>query len=410
MTRVTATIEGTQKIKELVEKRFSSTTKFLESIKEKCSKQQYYNFLDQTRIEEEAADAIFQELDLLKKQYILSSHPLEYPDGCVSLSSYYYVERFPIESEAYKQIVRERSLIRIKAPNLMGKSSLVDRIIDYALLQDYKPVSLNLNTVPETTLIDIDKFLRWFSLSVTKAITKDNKLRDYWDVELFGSVQSCTDYFEEYLLTNIDCPLVLCLDNLDRLFQYPTVTKDFLEMLRDWYEKGNNISIWKKLRLVIAHSTTDYINQGINYSPFNVGFPLQLPKFNEIQVLDLAQRHQLDWKKEAEIEVLMAMVGGHPYLVRKAMFESSYHNIELKKMLKDADEGTGIYNDHLRRILTQLQKTPEVLEALKTVAKSSSPVNLEDFNKFKLRSMGLINQTGELVQPSCELYRKYFSK
>ena len=81
MTRVTATIEGTQKIKELVEKRFSSTTKFLESIKEKCSKQQYYNFLDQTRIEEEAADAIFQELDLLKKQYILSSHPLEYPDG-----------------------------------------------------------------------------------------------------------------------------------------------------------------------------------------------------------------------------------------------------------------------------------------------------------------------------------------
>ena len=278
------------------------------------------------------------------------------------------MERFPIESEAYKQIVREKSLIRIKAPNLMGKSSLVDRIIDYALLQDYKTVSLNLNTVPETTLIDIDKFLRWFSLSVTKAITKDNKLRDYWDVELFGSVQSCTDYFEEYLLTNIDCPLVLCLDNLDRLFQYPTVTKDFLEMLRDWYEKGNNISIWKKLRLVIAHSTTDYINQGINYSPFNVGFPLQLPKFNEIQVLDLAQRHQLDWKKEAEIEVLMAMVGGHPYLVRKAMFESSYHNIELKKLLKDADEGTGIYNDHLRRILTQLQKTPEVLEALKVIA------------------------------------------
>ena len=119
---------------------------------------------------------------------------------------------------------------------------------------------------------------------------------------------------------------------------------------------------------MIAHSTTDYINQGINYSPFNVGFPLQLPKFNEIQVLDLAQRHQLDWKKEAEIEVLMAMVGGHPYLVRKAMFESSYHNIELKKLLKDADEGTGIYNDHLRRILTQLQKTPEVLEALKVIA------------------------------------------
>ena len=44
------------------------------------------------------------------------------------------------------------------------------------------------------------------------------------------------------------------------------------------------------------------------------------------------------------------------------------NNIELKKLQKDADEGTGIYNDHLRRILTQLQKTPEVLEALKVIA------------------------------------------
>jgi hypothetical protein len=52
----------------------------------------------------------------------------------------------------------------------------------------------------------------------------------------------------------------------------------------------------------------------------NVGLPIELPEFDQAQVLDLARQHGWDWDESQGVD-LMAMVGGHPYLVRMALDE-----------------------------------------------------------------------------------------
>ncbi len=76
------------------------------------------------------------------------------------------------------------------------------------------------------------------------------------------------------------------------------------------------------------HSTEVYVPLDINQSPFNVGLSVELPEFNNNQILDLAQRHQLDWN-ETEVEKLMMLVGGHPFLVHLTLYHIANINVTL---------------------------------------------------------------------------------
>ncbi len=223
-----------------------------------------------------------------------------------------------------------------------------------------------------------------------------------------GAKVSCTTYFEEYLLSQLDNPLVLCLDDVDLLFPYPEIYEDFFGLLRSWYEKARSRKLWQKLRLFIAHSTDVYIRLNINQSPFNVGLPIELPEFTLEQVQELAKLHELEVNQY--IEYLMSMVGGHPYLLAQAFsYLKNNHNVSLEEILKQAPTDAGIYSNHLREHWLNLQQNPELAIAFKQVVTSNSPVQLEPISAYQLQSMGLLKLLGNQVEPRCNLYRQYFS-
>ncbi len=330
--------------------------------------------------------------------------------GQVPLDSPFYVERPPLELLCYETILQAGALIRIKAPKQMGKTSLMARILQQARAQELKTVTLSLQLADATVFTDLTRFLQWFCAIVTRSLGLPNQLAEYWD-DIFGSNYNCTDYFESYLLAEIDSPVVLTLDEVDVVFNYPEIATDFFGLLRAWYEKakyGDESSIiWQKLRLVVVHSTEVYIPLNINQSPFNVGLSVELPEFTREQVQDLANRHELDWTKE-QIEQLMALVGGNPYLVQVALHHISGENITLDQLLETAVDESGIYSDYLRQQLWNLKQYPELVSALTRVVMSQTPVELEPVQAFKLQSMGLV-QGQNRVMPSCNLYRQYFS-
>lgn len=80
---------------------------------------------------------------------------------------------------------------------------------------------------------------------VGRQLKLENQLNDYWDSDILGSNDNCTVYFEEYLLTEIDNPVVLALDNVDKIFVYTEVIEDFFGMLRSWHEKAKILEIWQ---------------------------------------------------------------------------------------------------------------------------------------------------------------------
>ncbi len=183
---------------------------------------------------------------------------------------------------------------------------------------------------------------------VSRQLKLENKLNEYWDTDILGSNDNCTVYFEEYLLVQTTTPIVLGLDEVDRIFPYTEVVEDFLGMLRSWHEKAKISDVWQKLRLVMAHSTEVYIPLDMNQSPFNAGVPVELLEFDSQQIHDLAGVHDLDWG-DVQLRELIWAIGGHPYLVRLAMYEVSCGKISLTQLLENSASESGIYSNHLRK-------------------------------------------------------------
>ena len=334
---------------------------------------------------------------------------LSFPEGAVAPDSPLYIERTGAEFLCYQTVLKPGSLIRIKAPKLMGKTSLLTRILHHATHHDYEVVYLDLRSIDRAILTDLDKFLRWLCLIVSRQLHLENQLPQYWDTDILGSNDNCTAYFEDYLLTAIAKPLVLGLDDVDRLFPYNEIVEDFLGLLRSWHEKGKVAAIWQNLRLVIAHSTEVYIPLDMNQSPFNAGIPIELKEFNQHQVQQLAQQYELDWT-EHQSSQLMQMVGGHPYLVQLAMYEISVGNTTLPQLLQSAPTEAGIFNHHLRRHLETLYQAPELAEMFRRVVLSSEPIELNSMQIYQMHSLGLVKRQDNYVIPSCNLYCEYFSR
>lgn len=350
----------------------------------------------------------FAQLELEDRQ--VTPMTLKLPRGQVCLTSNFYVERPPIESSCYQEIVQPGALIQIKGFRQMGKTSLMAKILNRAREKNYRTVTLSLQLADAKVFTNLDKFLKWFCACVAQSLLLPNNLADYWNNN-FGSNYNSTTYFEEYLLAEIASPLVVALDEVDRVFSYPEIANDFFSLLRAWYEKAKygdtNSNIWEKLRLVIVHSTEVYISTDNNQFPFNVGLLIDLPEFKVEQVKDLTHRYQLNWS-DVQLEQLWTMMGGHPYLVHLAMYHIAHKHITLKQLLQTATTEAGLYSDYLRRHLWNLEQHPELAVALCEVVNTNSSVKLQLALAFKLYSMGLVEMEGNNVKPRCNLYRQYF--
>lgn len=329
-----------------------------------------------------------------------------FPSGSVPLDSPFYIERSSIEEQIYQEISKPGALVRIKAPREMGKTSMLLRIMDYANRIGYRTVSLNLEQIDREILSDLKRFLRWLCANVSRQLQLEPKLDDYWDEDI-GSKVSCTLYVRSYLLKSIDSPLVLALDEVNEIFEHPQVAKDFLPLLRSWYEEAKRLPIWQKLRLIVVHSTEIYVPLQLNQSPFNVGLPIQLTEFSLDQVQHLAQHYGLNWTDGEQARLLTNMVGGHPALVHLALYHLSRGEV-MAQLLQNATICTGIYSHHLQRHLATLQAQPELAIALHKVMSATNPVPLEPILAYKLSSMGLIKLDNNQATPSCQLYRQYF--
>ena len=336
---------------------------------------------------------------------------LELPNTPVPLNSALYIERPPTESLAYEEIVKPGALIRIKAPKQMGKTSLVMKILAQARTRGYRTVRLNFLQAEDEIISNLERLLRWFCANVTLQLNLESLLDEYWDADL-GFKVSTTTYFQGYILNELDNPLVITLDEVNRLFYFPQVAREFLPLLRFWHEEANNIPVWQKLRLIVTHSTEICIKLNLNQSPFNVGLSLQLKEFDLEQAWELARRYGLDEKNSSigpeQIRSLVELVSGHPYLLNLAFYHLLVCGRDLEQMVREAATDTGIYRDHLRSHLVTLSKYPELTAVYKQIVESDKPLTVNSLTSYELESIGLVKLCKNKTTPLCELYRLYF--
>ncbi|HLP89852.1 MAG TPA: AAA-like domain-containing protein [Nostocaceae cyanobacterium] len=332
--------------------------------------------------------------------------------GPLALSSPFYIYRPPAEKLLLREIIQPGTLIRIRAPRQFGKTSLIGHGLSQAEENGFRSVVVSLQLADSTIFTSLNQFLQWLCVIVARSLNLPNRLDDFWN-PLFGSSYSCTEYFESYLLTVIDSPLLLVLDEVNIIFNYPNIATDFFGMLRAWYERSRHNTIgselWQKLRLVIVYSTEICLPLNVHQSPFNVGLLITLSPFTIEQVQELTIRYGLT-PAETYAKELVKLLAGNPYLTQLALFHLSQAKVTLNQLLETVTTPVSIFDSHLRQQLWYLEQHPELKAAMKQVVLTANGVELHPIHAFKLQGVGLIQFQNQFALPSCELYQSYFSQ
>lgn len=328
-------------------------------------------------------------------------------------NSDFYVERRNVESMCERTILQSGALIRIRAPQRMGKTLLLGKLLDSATKEGYQTAKLDLQLADSNTLADLNTFRRWLCDEVLYNLDPQPNVEEYGQAfkDLNGNL---TRFFQKYLLSNIESPLVLAIDSFEQLFKYPDIFREFCSYLRVWHDnakQGDRVGkIWRKLRVVLVYSTETYPELETNHSPFNVGVAIDLPDFDPSEVTTLAKRYQLyEQLGEDGLSKLMKLVGGHPYFIQQAFANLKSQQMSLEEILHLAPTNQGIYSDYLRQQLWILQHNPQLESAYKQVVMTNERVRLDTEIAFKLHSLGLVKFSENDCIPRYDLLRQYFS-
>lgn len=328
----------------------------------------------------------------------------EFPGGPVPLDSPYYIPHGQLQRQAIDEISQPGGLICIKAPRRMGKSSFALRLQHRATALGYRVLQIDLKQADEAVFSSIDRFLRWVCTVLSYQLDLPPILNDYWNADV-GSKVSCTIYLQQVLLKAVESPLVLLFKDVDRIFEYPVISGEFLPLLRSWHEEAKSHAGLQKLRFVLTYSTEIYVPLNLNQSPFNVGLPINLPKLAADDVRALGQVYNLG----GDVVVpLMELVGGHPYLIQLAFYHLWSGQCRLQDLLQRAT--TGVYANHLTRCLAYLQDQSALAAAFQQVIDADGGIRLALPIAKKLEGLGLI-EFDQFCQArsSCQLYQQFFA-
>jgi hypothetical protein len=179
-------------------------------------------------------------------------------------------------------------------------------------------------------------------------------------------------------------------------------------MLRSWHNNRATTPIWKRLDLVLVTSTEPYqLIENLNQSPFNVGQVIELHDFSVAQVAALVMRHGVQLG-EAQMQQLMELLGGHPYLVRRSLYLLASGQLSIEQLFATATEDRGPFGDHLRYHLFRMNDKPDLIAGMLQVIRRQTCQDERVF--FRLRGAGLVRRQRQTVVPRCGLYAAYFQE
>jgi len=329
---------------------------------------------------------------------------LEEPGGAVKLRDKFYIER-EADARLKREVVKSGTTTTIRAARQTGKSSLLARGVHHARENGGKVVHVDLECVESDHLASPDVFLHCLAQSIVRQLRVDaSEVEKAWRGSL-GPQGKLINLMEDYILPQCDGPIVLALDEADRLLE-TDFYQDFFALVRSWHNNRAFDERWNRLNIVIVISTEPYLLiPDANQSPFNVGLRLYLKDLDDAQVRDLNRRHGSP-VKERDFPQLMELLSGHPYLTRKALYTLVAEPMTWADLMRIAPTDQGPFSDHLRHNHWLLRDKPDLREALRQVVHYNHCDDEMAF--FRLLRAGLVKGSGDVCKCRCDLYRMYF--
>lgn len=343
--------------------------------------------------------------------------------GIVPLDSPLYLFRTADERcrQALTADRRERSsvpFIRIKGSSGMGKSSLLVQLRNFLEREENHVVGfVDFAEVTQDPAVfaDIDLLLKRFTQAIADSFSQSvptlnpPSLTKDWSNERSSGL-NCSNYLEKHIFGPIQQQKTLLIDGIDEILGHDKPQNPLLKLLRSWNEQRMKVVsqspiVWPSM--AIAYSTEPYPELGIKGSILqNVGLEVELPEFNAEDILTLASKYRLDWKKD-QVKQLMELIGGHPTLVNQALYKISQEGMSWAELESQATLQTGPFRDHLLNKFSIINENSDLKQCFDQILQGE-PCN-DDIAKFQLEKAGLIKINNEGVQVRFKLYQNYFS-
>jgi hypothetical protein len=337
------------------------------------------------------------------------SDPTEFlqPGGAVDVESRFYIQR-QADTDVWDGVNRHRGLVTLQGPRQTGKTSMMLRLyarvrepraplrpafIDFQALSKRRFESLT--TIWHAIVTEIDTQLKIGALDEAAWLPRANYDRNV------------TEYLERYVFARNDTPVLVCLDEVDKVFKTP-VRSDFFPAVRAFFNRGAIDPVWKKVHWLLSTSSEPrFFIDDLNQSPFNVGSRVTLGAFSLAETAEFARRYGFSLDT-GTTQRIVNYVGGRPYLVHQLLHHLAREPGREAALLDADSAGDGVFKDHLDPYLAKLQAQPELATAMKHVVAGGgcSDVRLAD----RLAAAGLIrtDAKGDWVC-ACDLYAAYLA-
>jgi hypothetical protein len=334
---------------------------------------------------------------------------LEPVGGAVPLDSGFYVMR-TTDEKFRAAITRQDSIVLVKGARQVGKTSLLARGLEQARRSGARVVLTDLQNISADSLQSLDKLCITFADCFADQLDLEALPTDVWKANR-GPVTNFEQYLRREVLLNVMDPIVWALDEVDRLFTCPFGSEIF-GLFRSWHNKRalDPGGSWRRLTLAIAYATEAHLFiTDLNQSPFNVGTRLLLEDFSFEQVDELNHLYRSPLKEKPEVARYFQLVSGHPYLVRRGLYEMVTKGLDLPALEAEADHDEGPFGDHLRRMSFSLSQDRDLCDVVRGLLRGKPCPTPESF--YRLRSAGLV--LGDSARDSrlrCQLYAAYFGR
>ncbi|WP_233271125.1 AAA-like domain-containing protein [Microcystis aeruginosa] len=317
------------------------------------------------------------------------------------------MKRPPLEENCLKVLQQEQSLLRIRAPHNSGKTRLVNWLVHHLKQDNYQPVIIDCEEEKATIDLSCEDLL----LSICRTITQELKINESL-LDKFWSrpgtpAQKTRRYLEEYVLQPSANPLVFVFEKFDTVLETETLGNEICGILRSWHERRS--PPWRKLRLIIIHSTEFYSNYDFYASPLiGVGYVASLSDFNAEQVLTFAQVNGINWTL-SDVHKVMNLVGGNPYLIKLILVKLQEGN-SLEKVLDDALQGREPFQSHFFLLMRYLKSNANLRNIFRQILqkKALTPAQMKGESVQFLERLGLIDKNHDTLEVRCNLYQVYF--
>ena len=344
----------------------------------------------------------------INAQTYLQGHRPEPPGGVVPIESRFYIER-SVDIELSEAIANQDSIILLKGARQTGKTSLLARGLKKAKDQGLKIIVTDFQKLNANSLKTIEAFYQGLGEIIANQLGLHIYPIDMWNPASAPNV-NFENYIKNEVLENTSQQVVWAMDEVDRLF-----TTDFgsevFGLFRSWFNERAYLSTpLEKMSLVIVYALEAHLFITDPYqSPFNVGTKLAVYDFYKSQVEELNIYHGKCLSTPEEFEEFYKLVGGHPYLVRRGLYEIFTKRSSFDEFINKADRDEGAYGDHLRRILIMIAKNTELWISIMEISQNRRCSSSEDF--YRLRTAGIVNgNSQEDVDFRCQIYKNYLKR